>query len=369
MKKYWIAAVLVVALAAGAMFSINRNPPPTPTPTPAAKADKLGDPASSSNLPRLKRSALKPIHLPSSVSPKPILGSGADGYSGNLSRLPASCQDPLLIKEIIENELVALVDLASLSEARSQDCLKAFVSHSECFDNSKPGDDYHLCSNNIAIARAKIIDTLTSNARPEPLDEGIIANKIIAKIYSSEKNMDQQAAELFQLSDQLVATNSENLEAHNLRSYLSFQLLKNHDDADVLQKALQSSDFLRRSSDSNLVTLGYLQQFALEILSYARANIAESIEKADSIAEQFLVEFPDNPKGMIMKSVVFGYKGDLANCKEWTEKALAKGGPSQSGFEEYKQIVQSIASGTFDRKMLGVRISSSEAFIPERIIQ
>lgn len=363
--KYWIAAVLALVLGAGAFFLTKKKDVHHPA---VAAVEPALTPAVS-NLPNLRRSALQSIRLPHSPRSKPDVDLPANDYEANMGKLPSPCQSPALIKDIVENDLEALVALAKATEAGPQECLKALGGPSECFANPNQKDDYHLCSNNIAIARAKLIDTLTSNNTLDSLDEAVLANKIIARIYSSEQNMDQQSAELFKLSDQLVGLNSDNLEAHNLRSYFSFQILKLKEDAEVLEKSTQSSDFLRRSSDSNLVTLGYIQQFALEVLNFARTNSPESLDRADSIAEQFLVEYPENPKGMIMKSVVHGYRGDLPACKEWTEKALAKGGPTQSGYEEYSQIVKSINDGTFDRKMLGVRISSSEAFIPERIIQ
>ncbi|RYZ85454.1 MAG: hypothetical protein EOP04_15925 [Proteobacteria bacterium] len=283
--------------------------------------------------------------------------------------VPLPCRKVEIIKEIIESDIESYLEK---SDSRSPDmaaCLSDLGGPVEC--SSIPSESYEdeICRNNLIIARARLIDWIWAHKPVEELDEAVVINKMIARIYNGDKSMDEFGTEMFNLSDRFVKINKDNTEAHNLRSYFSIQAIKLKFDPSILKKGKVSADFLAHSPNSDSSKAGLLYSSAYSLIEYVSSQNITDLEQAEVHAKDYIATYPDLPAGYHMMAMIEGYRGNLSLCKEWTQKGLKAGGSGQVGYNDYREIVKSIENGTFRKESLGIRIDPSEAFNPEKILQ
>ncbi|RYZ90642.1 MAG: hypothetical protein EOP04_03285 [Proteobacteria bacterium] len=329
---------------------------------------------SSTSLPKttpgsVKRLAVEPIKLRRVSAPQD--GSTTETADNFVmpSDIPSECQDFKMIKDIVESSNEEVIEKIQSPTPELKSCLSVLGAPPQCFSMPAAADEDRTCANNLIIARARLIDSMSASTPIETLDQSVVANKIIAKIYSLDKSMDEMGPEIFTLADKLVQLDKENPEAHNLRSYFTIQAIKKNFDEKVLDKGKESATFLAGSSENKDYSAGLSYQFGYSMIGFIASKDPANLDQAEFYAKEHLAKYPQAPQSYHMMATLEGYRDHLSLCKEWTQKGLDIGGKDQAGYKDYVSIIQSIDAGTFKKEYLGVRVDASQAFAPERILQ
>lgn len=318
--------------------------------------------------PTLKKIASEPIKLRRVSAPRDENEGQTQDNFVIPTTIPKQCQDIDVLKGVIESDIENIMEKIQVPAEELDSCLLALGTPSQCFSKPKEADEDRTCTNNLIIARARLIDSFSDSKSIGDLDRSVLVNKILAKIYTNDKPMDEMGPEIFELADRLIDLENQNLEAHNLRSYFAVQAVKKIFDEKVLAKGRESAQFLSGTSDEKHYQSGLSYQFAYSMLGFISSNDSSNLEQAEFYAKEFLARAPKQARGYHMMATLEGYRGNLELCKVWTQRGIDVGGKQQPGYTDYIGIVQSIDDGTFKREYLGVRVDPSEAFNPENIL-
>lgn len=315
-----------------------------------------------------KKKASLPIKLEEVVINQSSASENSQEYVIS-KEVPAQCSSTAVLNELLESSGDGLVEKARDSSNEVKSCLASLGSPKDCFSSEPGADEDKSCLNNLLIARASLIDKLSEGKSLKSLDVAVIANKIVAKIYESPDSVEKKGPEIFALADEILNHDPENQEAHNLRAISGIAALKQNYDMKTLAKAKESASLLENFSDPSFARRGILSRFAYSLIGFIVTKDSSNLENANSLAEEFLAKFSNRPEGYHMKATVEGLRNNLDLCKHFTRKGLDVGGPGQSGYQEYVELIKSIEAGSIKRELLGVRYDRSETFRPDELLK
>lgn len=242
-----------------------------------------------------------------------------------------------------------------LSENQSVlNCLKIFGVEDSCLKSESVE-----CENSILIARSKIIDSMTKNAPQEQLPGPVLANKIIAKVMVSGSN--NNAIDIFQMSDNLLAQAPNNIEAHNIRAIFGIEAIRLGGDEKVADKGVESANYLITSARERDSYNGNLAKYGYGLADYVKNGSEAGLVTAIATGEHMVQTTPNDPTGYYVLLQAYGYQGDKEKALEWVNKGLALG-KSQPFYEHYSKIKASIENGTWVKESLGLQLDGNKQF-------
>ncbi|MCX6128157.1 MAG: hypothetical protein NTX25_03725, partial [Proteobacteria bacterium] len=197
----------------------------------------------------------------------------------------------------------------------------------------------------------------------------VLSNKLISKIYSTGKSIEQMGPEIFLVADAIITIDHDNQEANSIRAYAAIPSLREKFDPLVLSKGKESASLLGSFPDERFLKRSLISQYSFAMIDFLVTKNASNLDLAASYSNEYIAKFPSLPEGYHMIATVEGYKDHLQLCKNWTEKGLKVGGEKQPGYSDYLAIISSIDSGSLKKELLGVRFDPSATFRPDDLLQ
>lgn len=362
-RRRWFTLISIIAIVALSLVLVVRNK----TSEPSTNLSLLKQTSASVQSTRLKK------HANSAVSIHQVAPSQSPEPSTNQisipETLPGSCRNKGTILEILNSTADVITDTTQSYSEDIKGCLIELGGPENCFSQTSLEDEDKTCMNNFILARARLIDQMSANRPLDSLDVNVLSNKLMSKIYSTDKSIEQMGPEIFLVADAIIKLDHDNQEANSIRAYAAIPSLREKFDQVVLSKGKESASLLGSFPDERYLKRSLISQYSFAIIDFLVTKDPTNLDLAASYSNDYINKYPNRPEGYHMIATVEGYRDHLQLCKKWTEKGIKVGGDKQPGYADYLAIVSSIDQGSLKKEALGVRFDPSEAFRPDDLLQ
>lgn len=118
---------------------------------------------------------------------------------------------------------------------------------------------------------------MSANRPLDSLDVDVLSNRLISKIYSTEKSIEQIGPETFLVADAIIAIDNDNQEANSIRAYAAIPSLREKFDPVVLFKGKESASLLGSFPDERFLKRSLISQYSFSIIDFLVTKNASNL--------------------------------------------------------------------------------------------